>query len=448
MSQPGNSSPSAPGSKRSFSRPFAWMLYDFGNSAYPTVITTAVYVLFFKNVVCKDLGAGESDALWGYGNSAGALLVFLLGPTLGFLADQSGRKRRFFRILTLLCAFSTAALALTGTGTVALALGLVILSGFAMEAANIFYNSFLPDLAKGGELTRLSARAWAFGYIGGLLCLLGVLPLVTHEETSAQSMPWVLLIVAGWYLLFTTPALLLMPEPAATQDGTARKPSLNPITTIRHLGALPELRRFLFPFFFYMNALNAIYVFAAAFASDTLGFSTSESVILIMVLNIVAAPGALLFGRIAQRWGLTKSLLLAVSLWILTIALSIVVAWLGLLDASDLAPAELQNSRLAFWAVAALAALCIGSTQSLSRTFIGRLAPKGRSAEFFGFMAFSGRGSAILGPLVFGLVSSLFDGDKRWALAAMGAFFVVGFLGLLRVQEPPEDGVDGGDGED
>jgi len=92
--------------------------------------------------------------------------------------------------------------------------------------------------------------------------------------------------------------------------------------------------------------------------------------------------------------------------------------------------------------VAVLASLCIGSTQSLSRTFIGRLAPPGRSAEFFGFMAFSGRGSAILGPLTFGLVSSLFDGDKRWALATMGAFFVVGFVGLLRVREPHVDGPD------
>ena len=430
-----------PASKPRFSRAFAWMLYDFGNSAYPTVIITAVYVLFFKGVVCKGMGPGEGDKLWGYGNSSAALLVFLLGPTLGYLADQSGRKRRFFRILTLLCAFSTAALALTGVGTLVFALAMVILSGFAMEAANIFYNAFLPDLAKGSQLTRLSARAWAFGYVGGLLCLLGVLPLVLDPETTTQNMPWVILIVALWYLVFTSPALLGMPEsvPAARTPGepVGRRPSLNPIHTLRHLASLPDLRRFLLPFFFYMNALNAIYVFAAAFAADTLGFTVSESVVLIMLLNIVAAPGALLFGRLANPWGLKNSLLLAVFLWILTIAMAIVVAWPGLLDAVSDDPKDLHNARIAFWAVAALAALCIGSTQSLSRTFIGRLAPEGRSSEFFGFMAFSGRGSAILGPLVFGLVSALFDGDKRWALAAMGLFFLVGLFGLMRIHEPP-----------
>jgi MFS transporter, UMF1 family len=428
--------------KRRINQAFAWMLYDFGNSAYPTVITTAVYVLYFKGVVCEGMGPGESDKLWGYGNSAAALLVFLLGPTLGYLADQGGKKRQFFRILTFACAIFTAGLAMTGPGTVALALGLVILSGFAMEAANIFYNAFLPDLAKGAQLTTLSARAWAFGYIGGLLCLLAVLPMVTEAETTAANMPWVILIVASWYLLFTSPALLRMPEPAALTNRDGKRPSLNPIQTLRHLGSLPDLRRFLLPFFFYMNALNAIYVFAAAFAVDALGFSVSESVVLIMLLNIVAAPGALLFARLAHPWGLKRALLLAVFLWIVTIVLAILVAWPGLMDPLGLAPAQLRNSRIGFWVVAVLASLCIGSTQSLSRTFIGRLAPPGRSAEFFGFMAFSGRGSAILGPLAFGLVSSLFDGDKRWALATMGAFFIVGFVGLLRVREPHVDGPD------
>jgi UMF1 family MFS transporter len=193
---------------------------------------------------------------------------------------------------------------------------------------------------------------------------------------------------------------------------------------LRALRGHPTFLRFLAALFFYMNALDTVYVFAAIFANATLGFSTRDSIVLLIVMNVVAAPGAWLAGRVAGRIGAKRTIELTLVLWLVAIAAAVVAAWPGIL--------ALPARQTLFWGVAVLASLCIGGTQATSRTLVGQIAPAGQSGEFFGLMAFAGRASAIVGPLVFGVVSDA-TGEQRWAVASIGAFFLVGLVLMRRV---------------
>lgn len=397
---------------------FAWYLYDFANSGFPTVIITAVYVLFFKRVVVGDeAGDGRSDNLWGLSNSLAAAIVFLGAPMLGAFADRGGHKRLFLGLFTLLCVVATALLTFTGAGTVALAMVLVILAVVGFEAACVFYNAFLPELAPAKQLGRLSGYGWALGYLGGLGCLLAVLPLATRAITIVP------LVVAAWYLVFSIPSLLLLRDSKAS--GLIETPA-SPLELLRRLWREKALRRFLVSYFFYENAVVTIIVFAVAFAADSLAFTTTENIVLIVVMNVVAAPSAMVFGWIADRIGAKRTLIATILIWLAVVAGAEVAAWPGLF--------EVEQAKRVFWGVAAGASLAIGAIQATSRAFVGLLAPAGRSGEFYGFMAFAGKGSAVLGPLVFGLVSDAFD-SQRAAVASVGVFFLIGLALLVGVPE-------------
>ena len=402
----------------------AWCFYDFGNSAYPTIIITAAYVTYFKAEVVGGDG-GRGDALWGWANAIGALLVLLMAPPLGLLADRARRKRLFLSLHAWLCVAATAALAFTGKGDVALAMGLVALSLYAFEGANVFYNGFLPELVGEDEVERLGARGWAFGYAGGLLALLLVVVAMKVLGLPAWAIP---LVVAAWFFGGTLPTLLLLrdaPAPvratATSRDSGAPARRATLFAQLRELRKHPELARFLLALFVYMNGVNTIIVFAAAFSSQTLGFSNTENLILVMLLNLVAAPGALLFGRIATERGARKSIALSLWGWLLVVALAVTTTSVLTQGAA----------RIAFWGVAALAALLIGATQATSRSFVGLLAPRGQSAEYYGFMALAGRASAILGTLVFGFVSQ--SVGQIAAVGSVGVFFALGLVLLRRV---------------
>ena len=404
----------------------SWALYDFANSAFPTVIITAVYAIYFKKVVVGMDEPGRSDSLWGIANAAAAGVVFLLAPTLGAAADIGGKKRLFLTIFTLLCVIPTGLLRTTGEGTIVWAMLLVMLSVIGFEGGLIFYNSFLPDLVDKSGMGRLSGQGWALGYIGGLGCLLAVLPLADNYLVEIP------LVVASWFLVFSLPALLLLRDrrtDSAPQRLDIERGFRQFLTTLKNLRSYRRLFRFLVAYFFYNNAVITIIVFAVAFSSETLAFTTKESILLIAAMNVVASPGALVFGWLADRIGAKETIMITLLLWLLVVIGSEVAAWPGLFDV----PAAKQ----VFWGVSILASLCIGATQAVSRGFVGQLAPDNRSAEFYGFMAFAGKGSAVLGPLVFGLVSDTFD-SQRAAVATVGIFFLIGLVLLLRVPSPAE----------
>jgi UMF1 family MFS transporter len=405
---------------------FAWCLYDFANSAFPTVIVTAIYVLYFKNTVVGDDPPGLSDRLWGTANSVAAAIVFLTAPLLGAIADLSGRKRHFLAAYVVLCVGTTAALSLTGPGTVWLAMVLFVAASVGFEGSCVFYNAFLPELVPPEKMGRLSGKGWALGYIGGLGCMAAVFPLA---QSAIELVP---LVVAAWFAAFSIPSLLsLRDRPRSRREAGSGSYLSAGLTrflgTLRSIREYRNLARFFVSYFFYNNAVITIIVFAVAFSSDSLQFTLTENIILIGVMNVIAAPGAFAFGWIADRIGAKRTIAITLFMWLAVVAGAELAAWPGLFTVS--------GAKACFWGVAGLASLCIGAIQATSRAFVGQLAPEGRSGEFYGFMAFAGKGSAILGPLVFGLASDAFD-SQRVAVLTIGAFFLIGLLLLARVTDP------------
>lgn len=395
-----------------------WCLYDFGNSAYPTIIMTAVYALYFSEVVVPE---GESsDEWWGLATGLGALFVVLAAPFLGGLADHARAKRKFLIAHVILGVSACALLTLTGAGDLSLAVVLVVVSLYAFEGGNVFYNAFLPELVEEKDIPRLGARGWAFGYVGGLISL-GVVILLLKLGVD---MRYAALVAAVWWIGFAMPALLTLRDAPLVGHREVRA---GVIAQLKKLRNDPELFRFVIALFFYMNAVSTIFVFAALFTRQSLGFSETESIFLILMLNIVAAPGSLIFGRLAEKVGTLRSIALSLVVWIFVVLASIATAWPGLF--------EPDTAKNVFWVVAALAALCIGATQATSRSYVAELAKPGMSGEYFGVMAIAGRASAVLGPIVFGKVSSWSGGDQRAALGTVGGFFLLGLILLARCRQ-------------
>ncbi|MBN2530102.1 MAG: MFS transporter [Deltaproteobacteria bacterium] len=406
---------------------FSWCLFDFANSPFPTVIITAIYVIYFKDVVVGADKVGESDKLWGMANSLGAAVVFLTAPLLGAIADFSGKRRFFLVSFALLCMVATAALTFTGPGTVMLAFGAFVLALVGFEGSQVFYNSFLPTLVPPAQMDRLSGAGWALGYLGGLGCLLICLP-IAMGGTWLHLIP---LIVSVWFAVFAIPAFALLrdskPETPAGAIKSIQMGTRRFVSTVLELGNYKNLLKFLAAFFFYNNAVATIIVFAVAFSKDSLAFTTTQNIVLIIVMNVIAAPGAYVFGRIAEAKGGKRTIVITLLMWLAVVFGSELAAWPGLFT--------VDGAQTCFWAVAVLASLCIGASQATSRAFVGQLAPEGRSGEFFGFMAFAGKGSAIVGPLVFGLVSDAFS-SQRMAVLSIGVFFAIGLLLMSFVSDP------------
>lgn len=402
---------------------FVWCLYDFANSSFPTVIITAAYVIYFKETVVGQAEPGRGDALWGVANSLGALVVFFLAPLLGAVSDFLGLKRRFLQFFTMVCVLSTAGLVLTSSGTIVLAMLLVIVSIVGFEGSAVFYNAFLPELVDESNMGKLSGNGWALGYLGGLGCLI----VLIVAKLDLQQVP---LLVAAWYFVFSMPTLIVLRDRQTRSDRPAS--GYEAVTrgvrrlwdTVREIRKYRRLVRFLISYFFYNNAVLTIIVFAVAFARDSLKFTVKENITLIVVMNVIAAPGAYVFGRWVDRIGAKNTLIITLVMWLVVVFGAELAAWPGLFSQ--------EEAKDVFWLVAGMASLCIGAVQSTSRAFVGQMAPEGRAAEFYGFMAFAGKGSAVLGPIVFGFASDFFD-SQRVAVLTIGIFFVLGLLLLLRV---------------
>ena len=402
----------------------AWCVYDFGNSAYTTVIVTAFYVLYFKNVVFADT-PHLGDLWWGISISLSMAFVALSSPILGAVADRTANRKKFLTAYTLLSVVCTGLLYFVGQGDLAAAVIIFVLANIGYEGASVFYNSFLPEIAERRHLGRVSGWGWSLGYLGGLACLLLIIPLASHlkeGEAGAQMARLTFPVVALFFLAGSLPALRLLRErahPAILPAGISilRDGFQRFRRTLGQIRQYRELTRFLLAFFVYQDAMITIIAFTASFADQTLHFTARETLLMILLVNPAAALGAFLFGYFFDRVGGRKTISLTLLFWIV-----IVLA------------AALVQTKMQFLVLALIAGLFLGSTQSASRSLMGLFTPPKRTAEFFGFYAVSGKVSAIFGPLTFGLISSL-TGNQRLAVLAIGVFFLVGFLLILRVDE-------------
>lgn len=420
----------------------AWCLFDFANSAYTTVIVTSVFAVYFVKTV---VGPGEisGELLWSVASSISLLISAVLSPPLGALADARALKRFFLIASSLVCIGATALLAGVGPGQIALAMSLYIMANVAFEVGYVFYNGFLPEIAPADRAGSVSGLGWATGYLGGMLSLaVALLPLsvllpagATAEQT-AHGARVACLLSAIHFLVFALPAFFLLRDRRAPGSPPGPGGPFDPREPFRRLGATlrsfrsqPEMWKFLLANLVYNDGVVTIFFFAGIYMSRALHMSQGAIITLVLLINVPSALGSLALGRLADRIGGKRTILLTLAILVATVA--------GIaLTAPSEAPtaAQLGRARAAFWIFAMVAGVGIGANQSTSRGLMSQLIPENRHAELFGFYVFSGKLSSVLAPLTYGIVVQT-TGNDALAIASVAFYLVAGGLLLLRVDE-------------
>ncbi|MFT3803301.1 MAG: MFS transporter [Burkholderiaceae bacterium] len=409
---------------------FGWAAYDFANSGYTTVVLTAVFNAYFVGVVAGN--ASWATLAWTAALSLSNLLVMLTMPAIGAYADAHRRKRRLLAWSTVGCVLGTAALALTGPGTLLVAVLAVVASNYCYAMGETLIAAFLPELARPRAIGRVSGWGWAFGYFGGMLtlglCLAYVLSAQAAGRPATTFVPMAMLITAAVFALASVPTFALLRERgvaggAEAAAAAAGSPTREPVRfgarlsrSFRESRGFVDFRRLLVCGVCYQAGISVVIALAAVYAEQVMHFTSVQTMALIFTVNIAAAVGAFGFGYVEDRIGHRRALQ-----WTL-------LAWIGMVLI-----AGLGRSAAAFWIAATIAGLCMGSSQSCGRAIVGVLAPPSRIAEFYGLWALAVRLASIVGPLTYGAVTWATGGDHRTAILSTGSFFVLGLIALARI---------------
>ncbi len=404
---------------------WAWAMYDVANSGYTTVVITAVFNVYFVSVVAGD--APWATFAWTAALSVSYALVFLTAPVVGAYADARAAKKRLLVYSTLGCVVTTALLYFAGPETIALGIVCLILSNLFYATGENLIAAFLPELADRHGVGRVSGWGWGLGYLGGMLtlglCLLWIDWAQRQGHDASDEVPETMLMTAGVFLLASLPTLLILPERAPawhTEKGIAQlwqQAWQTVIATLKEARAFPDLWRFLSAAVCYQAGVYVVITLAAVYAEQALGMSMNAIIMLIFVVNIAAAAGALGFGPIQDRLGHVRAIVVLLLGWLIALAL-----------------AALARSSTAFWGAAMLAGLCLGSIQSATRAFVAVLSPPSRRGEFFGFWGQATKLSAVLGPLGYGVTTWASGGNHRLALWIASLWFIVGLILILGVR--------------
>ena len=395
----------------------AWTLYDFANSAFAAIVLSTVYPAYYAGVVVGNAD-GRGDFWWGAAVSTAMVIGALTSPALGGIADHAGARKRFFVGFSIVCIVATALMATVGPGGARWGWLLGVIGIVTFEAAIVYYNAYLPRIAPPDKLGRVSAAGFAVGYAGSLVAFV-----VAYPFAAAHAYWGCFLSAAVLFAVCALPSFVVLPGdtgPVVPLREAARRGIGQVTDTLREIVGAAErrqMRRFLAAYLIYEDGVNTVITFAGVFAAKTLGFSFTEIIVLFMIVQIAALAGSAAWAVPTDRRGPRFVVRATLVQWaVVTVA------------------AFFVEEKWHFWLVAVLAGTGLGAIQAASRSFMATLIPRGREAEFFGFYALVGKTGAIFGPLVFGGVSWLLAGNQRAAIVAVGSFFVIGFVLLMRVQ--------------
>ena len=401
---------------------WGWAMYDFANSGYTTVVTTAVFNAYFVAVVADN--TPWATFAWTAVLSFSYLLVVLSAPVVGAYADLHGAKKNLLAVCTAGCVLFTALLYFAQPETLWFAIVCLIVSNFFFGSGENLVAAFLPEISRVRAMGRVSGWGWSLGYLGGLvtlgLCLMYIVWAEGQGQKATQFVPVTMLITAGVFALASLPMFLLLQEravPFAARDARLWEVWREVWRTLRHLRQFLDLRRFLLCSLFYQAGIMAVITLTAIYAEQALQFTTQQILLLVLVVNITAAGGAVLCGHLQDRLGHVCAIALTLAGWLV----SLVLAWAA-------------HRPGLFWLAANIAGLCLGASQSAGRALVGVLAPPSRLAEFFGFWGLAVKLASIAGPLTYGATTWLTSGDHRLALLLTGSYFVIGLILLSGVR--------------
>jgi len=395
-------------------RVFVWTLFDFANTSFSIIVVTFLYAVYFKKTVAGNEAIG--DLYWSISTSIAMAITAFISPILGAIADYSAGKKRFLLFFTMLCILGTASLYFIGPGQIFWGIFLFVLANIGFEAGLVFYDAFLPEITAPKNYGRVSGYGFGMGYFGSLATLAIVYPFIKASMIK-ESFP----VAALFFLIFSLPLFFFLKEKRVKVERTESFITIGfsrVWSTLTHLKYYKNLAIFLVAFFFYIEGVNTIIFFSGNYASTTLGFSEMELLVFFIVVQTTAIAGSVVLGIVADKIGQKRTIVITLFMWLVTVALAYFV-----------------YDKMGFYIVGLLAGAAMGSCQSTSRSLMSKLTPPEKKTEFFGFYSFFGKSSAVIGPLVFGLVSFI-SGDQRLAIISIAFFFIIGLLILTKVKDP------------
>jgi UMF1 family MFS transporter len=413
---------------------WAWYLYDFGNSAYAAVVLLAIYSVYFKEEV---VGGAEGSRLWGLAVGIAMLVVAITSPVLGTIADFSGTKKRFLLFYTGIACLFTAALFFADKGEVLIGMLFFILAEIGYRSAQVFYNALLPEIAAPAEIGRISGNGWAIGSAGGIICLILILALIILIGGTLV-VRLSLVITAIFFALSSVPIFLWLQERAQPQVLPAGEShptiAFNRLwRTFKAVRRFREFVKFILAFLVYNDGIIMALDFAAIIGAVLYGMDQQQLIIFMILVQVASVAGAYAFGLTADRLGGKRSLIISLLLMMGA------VIWL-----------LFNQSLLGFFFIGALAGFALTGVQSVSRTMVGMFSPPGRSAEFYGLFAVSGRTSSFVGPVIYGWVAAeaalwfqaqgqglvmAEQSGQRLAILSIAVFLLIGLILLSFVNE-------------
>jgi MFS transporter, UMF1 family len=407
----------------------SWALYDFGNSAFATTMLAAILPIFYSSVAANTIDDGLATSYWGYANSIAVLIVAILAPILGAIADFSAAKKKFLRFFAFMGMIASVSLAFTGEGDYIFVAVLFIIGSIGFSGANIFYDAFLPEVADDDDIDKVSSKGFALGYVGGgILLLINVVMILKPalfglDVVGAMKVSFAM--VGIWWLIFSIPLLRNIHDEKrqpVKRDKAYIAIGFSRIgNTFKEIKQFKQLLLFLFAFWLFNDGISTIIRMATIYGTE-IGIGQNDLIVALLITQFVGIPSTFFFGWLAGKISPKRALMIT-----LFVYLGIVI--LG----------YFMNSAIHFYILATIVGLVQGGAQALSRSIYGRMVPANKKGEFFGFYGISSKFSAVFGPFLFGFVGQL-TGNSRYGILSLIFFFIAGIiiLSFVNVQKGVE----------
>ncbi|MDO9565835.1 MAG: MFS transporter [Candidatus Desulfaltia sp.] len=424
---------------------WGWAMYDWANSAFATTVMAGFFPIFFKQYWSYGADVNMSTAQLGFGNSIASLVVALMAPVLGAIADKGSAKKKFLIFFAYLGVLMTASLFMVHKGAWAWAIFLYTTGIIGFLGANIFYDALLPSVASGNNIDYVSTFGFALGYLGGgLLFLINVLMTLMPEKfglaDAGTAIRYSFVSVALWWGIFTIFIIQWVPEnktagtlPAG--ESFVKAGFMQFIETIRKIRRLKTVCLFLFAYWFYIDGVDTIIRMAVDYGIS-LGFDSNDLIVALLIVQFVGFPAALVFGKLGQQWGVRKSIYLAIGIYM------VITVW-----------GTIMTNTQEFYILAIAIGSVQGGIQALSRSYYARFIPREQAAEYYGFYNMLGKFAAIFGPALMGIVGltarrvlmplsptpdqivSVGHLASRWSIASVLILFIAGAILFYFVDE-------------